>query len=124
MRYEGTRVLVTGGGGFIGSHLVEALVREGARVTALVRYNSRGDRGNLVHLDPALRDAVEVVFGDVRDAGQMKRVLAAQETVFHLAALIGIPYSHLAPQSYVDTNVTGTLHVAQAALDAGVARLV
>ena len=124
MAYAGTRVLVTGAGGFVGSHLVEQLVREGARVTALLHYNSRGDRGSLTHLDQGLLDEVEVVFGDVRDAALMKQVTRSQAIVFHLAALIGIPYSVRAPQSYVDTNVVGTLHVAQAALEAGVARLV
>lgn len=118
------RVLVTGGGGFIASHLVEALVGDGARVTALLRYNSRGDRGNLAHLDRRTLAGVDVVFGDVRDAFLVRQVVASHEVVFHLAALIGIPYSYRAPQSYLDTNVHGTLNVAQAALEAGVTRLV
>lgn len=124
MSYADVRVLVTGGGGFIGSHLVEELAGAGARVTAFVHYNSRRDRGNLVHLDPALLERVEVVFGDVRDAFLVDRVVAGHEVVFHLAALIGVPYSCHAPQSYLDTNVHGTLNVLQAALRAGVGRVV
>jgi UDP-glucose 4-epimerase len=124
MSYTGTRVLVTGGGGFIGSHLVEALVGSGARVTALLRYNSRRDAGNLAFLDREVLAGVELAFGDVRDAALVRRLTTGHEVVFHLAALIGIPYSYHAPQSYVDTNVAGTLNVAQAALDAGVRRFV
>lgn len=123
-RYAGTRVLVTGGGGFIGSHLVEALVRTGARVTALLRYASHGSRGALVHLEPQVLEQVEVVFGDVRDAALVGQAMRSQEVVFHLAALIGIPYSYRAPQSYLDTNVLGTLHVLEAARAAEVAALV
>jgi NAD dependent epimerase/dehydratase len=124
MGYTGKRVLVTGAGGFVGSHLVETLVNAGARVTAFVHYNARSDLGNLAHVaEPSLRD-VEVVFGDVRDPFMVQRVVRSQEVVFHLAALIGIPYSYHAPQSYVETNVHGTLNVVQAALEAGVARVV
>lgn len=124
MTYAGTRVLVTGAGGFIGSHLVEALVQEGARVTALLRYNSRRDLANLAHVDRGVRAGVETIFGDVRDASLVERAVASREVVFHLAALIGIPYSYAAPQSYLDTNVHGTLNVLQAARAAGVSRLV
>jgi NAD dependent epimerase/dehydratase len=118
------RVLVTGAAGFIGSHLVETLVRSGAEVTALVHYNSRDDRGNLEHLPRDLLAAIKVLRGDVRDAYFMRSAMHNMDTVFHLAALIAIPYSYRAPAAYVDTNVIGTLNVLQAARDSGVQRLV
>lgn len=124
MDYTGTRVLVTGAGGFIGSHLVEALVAEGARVTALLHYDARRDCANLAHLDRRVRDALEVAYGDVRDPFLVARLVAPHAVVFHLAALIGIPYSYAAPQSYLETNVHGTLNVLQAALAAGAMRVV
>lgn len=124
MAYAGKKVLVTGAGGFIGSHLVEELAAAGARVTALLRYNARSDIGNLAFLDAALRQSVEIVFGDVRDPFMVRRLVRSQDIVFHLAALIGIPYSYHAPHSYVETNIQGTLNVAQACLEAGVGRLV
>ena len=108
--WSGRRVTVTGGEGFIGSHLVERLVRDGADVTALVYYNSFGRWGWLDGFDPEIRDAVHVLPGDglVDPTG-----VAGADTVFHLAALIGIPYSYHAAESYVQTNVTGTFHVAE-----------
>jgi NAD dependent epimerase/dehydratase len=114
MDWTNREVLVTGAGGFIGSHLVSALVDRGARVHALVHYNSRSDCGNLRFLPPRQLEAVRVVMGDVQDAGFMDRLIAGRDTVFHLAALIGIPYSYVAPQSYVNTNVGGTLNVLEA----------
>lgn len=116
--YRDLRVLVTGAGGFIGSHLVEALVGSGAQVKALVRYTSRGSWGHLEQVAPKVRDAVEVVLGDVRDAQFIRHQVRGCDVVFHLAALIGIPYSYEASESYVDTNVRGTLNVLQAARDA------
>ncbi len=122
--YSGVRVLLTGAGGFIGSHLCEALCRAGAEVRALVRYNSRSDQGLLAQLPADVLAQVEVVSGDVRDAGQMASMAADREVIFHLAALIGIPYSYEAPESYVDTNVRGTLNVLEAGKAAGVGRIV
>lgn len=124
MGYEGKKVLVTGAGGFIGSHLVEELVQAGARVTAFVHYNARSDCGNLAYVDDRIRDGAEILFGDVRDPFMMRRAVKSQDVVFHLAALIGIPYSYHAPHSYVETNIHGTLNVVQAALEAGVSRVV
>lgn len=109
----GTRVLVTGAGGFIGSHLAERLVELGARVRALVRYNSRGTAGWL-DSSPQLGD-IEVLFGDVRDADFVRGAADGSEVIFHLAALIGIPYSYTAPDSYIQTNIVGTQNVLQAA---------
>lgn len=116
------KILVTGADGFIGSHLVEQLVSAGFDVRALVQYNSFSSWGWLD--DSPVRDEIEVVMGDVRDPGQMRKVVEGVHTVYHLASLIAIPYSYQAPSSYVDTNVQGTLNVMQAALDAGVARII
>ncbi len=121
---SGKRVLVTGAGGFIGSHLVERLVGEGAKVRALVHYNSRGDWGHLEAIAAEAREEIEVVPGEIQDGFSVARAVADCEVVFHLAALIGIPYSYLAPKSYVETNVTGTLNVLEAARSAGIERLV
>jgi NAD dependent epimerase/dehydratase len=124
MRLDGTRVLVTGADGFIGSHLTERLVRVGARVRAFVFYSAFDSHGWLDALPPAVSGEVEVVMGDVRDAERVDRAAAGCEVVFHLAALIGIPYSYTAPRSYVETNVTGTLNVLEAARHHAVARVV
>jgi dTDP-glucose 4,6-dehydratase len=117
-------VLVTGAGGFIGSHLVEALVGEGRRVRAFVRYNGRGDRGLLRFLPPAALAGVEVVFGDLRDSSALLDAARGVDVVYHLGALIGIPYSYVHPRETVDTNVTGTLNVLAAARERGVRRVV
>lgn len=111
--WNGRPVLVTGGEGFIGSHLVDRLVAEGADVTALVYYNSFGRWGWLDSASPEVRDAVRIIPGDVRDARRVDEAVRGTEVVFHLAALIGIPYSYHAAESYVQTNVTGTFHVAE-----------
>ena len=102
-------VLVTGAGGFIGSHLAERLVTLGARTKALVRYNSSNSWGWLD--SSAAKDSIEVILGDVRDRDTVENAMRGVDTVFHLAALIAIPYSYLAPMSYVQTNVEGTLNV-------------
>ena len=124
MDLRGQRVLVTGADGFIGSHLVEALLAEGCRVTAFVYYNSFDSRGWLDTLPAEARDSFDVFAGDVRDPNGVRTALRGQDIVFHLAALIGIPYSYHSPDSYVDTNVRGTLNVLQAARDLGTARVI
>jgi NAD dependent epimerase/dehydratase len=111
---SGKRVLVTGAAGFIGSHVVEALIAEGAQVRAYVHYNSRGDWGHLEELEAGMRDAVEVVTGDIQDPFSVQRATDGCQVVLHLAALIRIPYSYIAPQAYVATNVVGTLNVLEA----------
>jgi len=121
---SGTHALVTGAAGFIGSHLVERLVRDGWMVRAFVHYNAANYRHNLERLDPEIRDALEVVAGDIADPFSVSNAVAGQEVVFHLASLIAIPYSYIAPATYVSTNVTGTLNVLQACRDHGVTRLV
>lgn len=112
--------VVTGADGFIGSHLTESLLAEGYKVKALAQYNSFNDWGWLEGIE---NDRLEVVTGDVRDPNFCRELLKGAETVFHLAALIAIPYSYIAPDSYIDTNVKGTLNICQAARDAGVERL-
>jgi len=116
------KVLVTGADGFIGSHLVELLIEQGYAVKALAQYNSFNSWGWLEDV-PRLKD-IEVITGDIRDAHFCRTISRGVDTVFHLAALIAIPYSYHAPASYVDTNITGTLNICQAALDNGVARVV
>ena len=107
--YAGTRILVTGADGFIGSHLTEALVSAGGEVTALAQYNSFDSHGWLDDLPESVREKINLVRGDVRDAAFVDRLVQGHEIVFHLAALIAIPHSYVAPQSYVETNVLGTL---------------
>lgn len=122
MAWNNRRVLVTGAGGFIGSHLVERLVTLGATTSALVRYTSTGSRGWLD--DSPAGGGVEVFAGDIADRDVLGRAMRGVEVVFHLAALIGIPYSYDAPSSYVRTNIEGTLAVLQTAAAAGVRRVV
>ncbi len=124
MSWQGRRVLVTGADGFIGSHLVERLVVEGARVRAFCFYNSNGSLGWLDGARPEVRAALEVRLGDVRDARFVEEACQDVEVVFHLAALIAIPYSYRAAESFVDTNVRGTLNVLEAVRRQGCGRLV
>ncbi len=116
------KILVTGADGFIGSHLVEYLVTLGANIRALSYYNSFNFRGWLDDINES--DRIEIVSGDIRDAAYCRSLVKDIDMVFHLAALIAVPYSYTAPSSYIDTNVKGTLNICQAALDNGVDRLV
>ncbi len=115
-------VLVTGADGFIGSHLVEMLVSQGHKVKALSQYNSFNYWGWLENI--GCLDQIEVLNGDVRDPHYCKHISQGVDTIYHLAALIAIPYSYVAPDSYVDTNIKGTLNICQAALDNGVKRVI
>jgi NAD dependent epimerase/dehydratase len=122
--FRNRRVLVTGAGGFIGSHLVEALVGQGATVRAMVHYSSRADAANLEFLAPETLQTLDIVRGDIRDPYFAQRACESVDVIFHLAALIGIPYSYEAPAEYVATNVTGTLNVLEAARRQNVERVV
>jgi dTDP-glucose 4,6-dehydratase len=122
MSRELGQCLVTGAGGFIGSHLVEELCAEGAQVRALVRYTSHGRRGWLEQVDSALASQIEVIHGDVRDPEQMRAIVQGCDTVFNLAALIGIPYSYVSPRQNLETNTTGTLNLLEACRASGVGR--
>ena len=122
MTLSGKRVLVTGADGFIGSHLVEALLDQGCAVTALSQYNSFNHWGWLE--DIARLDEVDVITGDIRDSHFCRELTKNIDIIFHLAALIPIPYSYRAPESYIDTNVKGTLHLCQAALANGVGKFI
>jgi NAD dependent epimerase/dehydratase len=124
MSLRGMSVLVTGADGFIGSHLVERLVTEGAKVRAFCIYNSRGSAGWLDESPAPIRESVDIRLGDIRDARFVEHTLQGIEIVFHLAALIAIPYSYVAAESFVDTNVRGTLNVLEAAVRARVRRLI
>ena len=120
----GVSVLVTGADGFIGSHLTERLVQEGARVRAFCVYNSQGSWGWLDGLPKEIKQSIDVRLGDIRDSHFVETATADIDTVFHLAALIAIPYSYVAPESFVDTNVRGTLNVLEAARRTGVRRVI
>jgi NAD dependent epimerase/dehydratase len=117
-------ILVTGAGGFIGSHLTEALVKRGNRVRAFVRYNGRGDAGLLRELAPDIRREVDVVFGDLRDVHAIFEAARGIDTIYHLGALIAIPYSYIHPRETIETNVTGTLNVLEAARVHGTRRVI
>jgi len=117
-------VLVTGAGGFIGSHLAEHLARAGARVRAFVRYTSRGEHGWLDVAQPDVADAIEVFRGDLVNPEAVARAVAGCEVVFHLGALIPIPYSYLHPREFVTANVVGTLNVLEAARHEEPARII
>ena len=124
MKLAGKRVLVTGADGFIGSHLTERLVRRGCDVRAFVQYNSFGSWGWLDESPAEIRKDLDVFAGDVRDPHGVRAAMTGCDVVLHLAALIAIPYSYHSPQTYVETNVLGTLNIVQAAKDLGVERVV
>jgi NAD dependent epimerase/dehydratase len=121
---KNTKVLVTGAGGFIGSHLVESLLEKGASVRAFVRYNGRNDWGMLSSLPIESQKSIEVVAGDIRDPFFVRTAVQGCDCVFHLAALIGIPYSYVAPSDYVAVNIQGTVNVLQACRDERTPRVV
>ena len=122
--WQSKPVLVTGAGGFIASHLIEALVQQGARVRAFVRYNSRGDPGLLRLLPPGILDQVEIIPGDLRDLPAIQQAMHPVDLVFHLGALISIPYSYKHPAEVIETNITGTMNVLLAGQARGVQRIV
>lgn len=122
MELKGKKVLITGADGFIGSHLTERLVKEGANVKALSQYNSFNNWGWLEDVD--CKEDIEVLCGDVRDANYVKHITKGVDIVFHLAALIAIPYSYVAPDSYIDTNIKGTLNICQATRDNNVEKTI
>ena len=122
MKLSSKKVLVTGGDGFIGSHLVEMLAKEGAEVKALSQYNSFNYWGWLEDVD--CKKSIEVLCGDVRDPHYIKKITKNIDVVFNLAALIAIPYSYIAPDSYIDTNIKGTLNICQAALENNVQKII
>lgn len=124
MNWKGKKVFVTGGGGFIGSHLAEKLVRNGAKVKAFIKYNSRSNLGNIELLTKDLRDEIEIKFGDLRDTSSVYNAIKGSEIVFHLGALIAIPYSYINPSDYVLTNVFGTTNVLNACLEYGIEKLI
>lgn len=118
------QILVTGADGFIGSHLVEMLVKKGFKVKAFCFYNSNGSWGWLDTLDDEVKKNLEVVLGDIRDPQMVRNAMKNCSHVYHLAALIAIPYSYHAPSSYVDTNIHGTLNIVQAARDLGLEKVI
>jgi NAD dependent epimerase/dehydratase len=124
MTWTEKHVLITGAGGFIGSHLVESLLSLGAEVTAFVHYNSRNDWGMLEKIAGKKNPHLSIVMGDITDSTAVKKSLKDQDVVFHLAALIGIPYSYYAPESYIRTNILGTFNVVQGCIDTQVEKVI
>ena len=124
MKIEGKKTLVTGAAGFIGSHLTEALVRHGAKVRVFVRYNSRGDLGQLHKLPEQITEEIAVFFGDLKDPEAVRRAVGKCEIVFHLGSLIAIPFSYTNPTDFVQTNVVGTMNLLNACLGSDIARIV
>lgn len=123
MDLSGKKVLITGADGFIGSHLTQALVRAGCKVRAFCYYNSFNSWGWLDTIDPSEKEQLEIFMGDIRDPNGVRTAMKNIDIVFHLAALIAIPYSYHSPDSYIETNIKGTLNILQAARDLGVERI-
>jgi len=123
MKLENKKILVTGADGFIGSHLTEELIRRGFNVCAFVLYNSFNSWGWLDHAESEIKKNLDIFAGDVRDPHGVRTAMKGCDVVFHLAALIGIPYSYHSPDTYVDTNIKGTLNIIQAARELGVAKV-
>jgi NAD dependent epimerase/dehydratase len=123
MNLKNKKILVTGADGFIGSHLTEELIRRGYDVRAFVLYNSFNSWGWLDHVESELKNSLKIFAGDVRDPYGVKQAMKGCDAVFHLAALIGIPYSYHSPDTYVDTNIKGTLNIVQAARELGIAKV-
>ena len=124
MKLSGKKILVTGADGFIGSHLTEELVRRGFDVRAFVQYNSFNSWGWLDQSDQDVLDSIDVFSGDIRDPNGVRQAMCGCDVVLHLAALIAIPYSYHSPDTYIDTNIKGTLNIVQAARDLGVEKIV
>jgi len=122
--WDRKKVLVTGAGGFIGSHLTESLFKLGANIRAFVRYTSRADEGFIKCFSDDLRRRMDIVYGDVRELETVVKAMDGVDVVFNLAALVGIPYSYIHPQEVIETNTIGTLNVLMAARDVGVEKLV
>ena len=122
--WQGKKVLVTGADGFIGSHLTEALVNQGANVTAFAYYNSFGHLGWLDSSADDIRKKFSIISGDIRDGKRVLEAVQGQDIVFHLASLIAIPYSYHAPDSYIQTNVVGALNVANAVQACGTSKMI
>ncbi|MBP6060437.1 MAG: SDR family NAD(P)-dependent oxidoreductase [Candidatus Pacebacteria bacterium] len=118
------QILVTGADGFIGSHLVEALIKDGHKVRAFCLYNSFNDIGWLKVLEKDILENIDIVLGDIRDFDSIRKATDSMDVVFHLAALIAIPYSYTAPESYIDTNIKGTLNVLRAAIDKNIEQVI
>lgn len=124
MWFTNKKILVTGADGFIGSHLAETLVKLGCDVRAFVYYNSFGSWGWLDYAEGSIKESLDIFPGDVRDPYRVKTAVEGCDIIFHLAALITIPYSYHSPQSYVDTNITGTLNILQAAIELGIEKVI
>jgi NAD dependent epimerase/dehydratase len=124
MKMEGKKILVTGAGGFIGSHLVEALVKQGAGLRAFVRYNSRGELGLLEKLPDEIKGTITIFTGDLKDPEAVRQATKGCELVFHLGSLISIPYSYVNPMDFVQTNILGTANLLNACLEANVEKVV
>ncbi len=124
MNWSNKKILVTGAGGFIGSHLTESLVKLGADVRAFVRYNSRNDNGYIETFSPEIKENIDIYSGDLKDPDAVLQAVRDRDIVFHLGALIAIPYSYVNPMDYVQTNVVGTANILNACLKSNVERVV